>query len=111
VDGVVRVPPVVFQPMAADDVAAEVGRAATGTPVNGVVEVGGPERFAFDEPIRRVLAASKDPREVVTDSSARYYGISVDEFTLVPEAGATRGEIRLDDWVRETTSIPATAGA
>ena len=75
----VRVPSVPFQPMAADDVATAVGRAAVGTPVNGVVEVGGPERFPFDEVIRRFLSASDDPRVVLSDPSARYFGAAVGE--------------------------------
>jgi len=111
VDGVVRVPPVAFQPMAADDVASGLARVAAGTPVNGIVEIGGPERFQFDEPVRRVLAALNDPRTVVTDSNAGYFGISVDESTLTPGDGATRGEIGLDDWLRETTAVSATASA
>jgi uncharacterized protein YbjT (DUF2867 family) len=111
VAGVVRVPSVAFQPMAADDIASAVGRAAAGEPANGVVEIGGPERFRFDEPVRRVLAAMDDPREVATDSTARYFGIPVGDSTLVPEDGAARGAIRFDDWLSETTAVPATASA
>jgi len=107
VDGVVRVPPVAFQPMAAVDVAAGVARVAAGAPVNGIVEIGGPERFRFDEPIRRVLAALNDPREVVTDTAARYFGIPVGDHTLVPGDGAARGEIWLDDWLSEITAATA----
>jgi uncharacterized protein YbjT (DUF2867 family) len=97
--GTVRVPSAAFQPMAGEDVAAGVSKVATGAPVNGIFEIGGPEVFRFDEPVRRVLAALNDPREVVTDASARYFGIPIGEHTLVPGDGATRGEIRLDDWV------------
>jgi uncharacterized protein YbjT (DUF2867 family) len=107
----VRVPPVLFQPMAADDVAKAVGRAAAGAPVNGIVEVGGPEQLRFDEAVRRALAATKDPREVVADPGARYFGIAVGERTLVPGDGAMLGEIHLDDWLRETTAVPAAAAA
>jgi uncharacterized protein YbjT (DUF2867 family) len=107
VDGVVRVPPIMFQPMAADDVAAGVGRVAAGRPVNGIVEIGGPERFRFEEPVRRALAASNDPREVVTDADARYYGIPVGEATLVPGDGAALGEVRLDDWIRQSAAATA----
>ena len=107
IDGVVRVPPVLFQPMAADDVAAGVGRVAIGAAVNGLVEIGGPERFQFDEPIHRALAASKDPRPVVTDPNAGYYGIKVTERTLVPRDGARLGEIPLDDWIRMSAPTPA----
>jgi uncharacterized protein YbjT (DUF2867 family) len=67
----VRVPPVLFQPMAADDVAKAVGRVAVGSPLNGMVEVGGPQQFRFDEIIRRALAARKDPRQVIADPKAR----------------------------------------
>jgi uncharacterized protein YbjT (DUF2867 family) len=109
VDGVVRVPSVVFQPMAADDVAAAVGRTAAGQSLNGIVEFGGPERFKFDEPVRQVLAASKDPREVVSDSDARYFGIVVDEYTLVPRDGSARGEIWLDDWLRQSAAATTAA--
>ncbi|MGH2446225.1 MAG: SDR family oxidoreductase [Candidatus Limnocylindria bacterium] len=110
--GTVRVPPVLFQPMAADDVAKAVGRAAASAPVNGIVEVGGPEQLRFDEVIRRVLAAQNDPREVVADSAAGYFGIAVGERTLVPAGGAMLGEIRLDDWLREAAAaVPAKAAA
>ena len=104
-DGVVRVPPVLFQPMAAEDVAAGVGRVAVGSPVNGIVEIGGPEQFRFDEPLRRVLAAAHDPRDVVTDANAGYFGITVTERTLVPGDGVRLGEIRLDDWLRQSTAV------
>ena len=106
---VVRVPPVLFQPMAADDVAAAVGRAAVGAPVNAIVEIGGPEQFRFDELVRRVLTAWDDPREVVTDPGAGYFGIAVGERSLVPGNGASLGETRLDDWLRQ--SAPATTAA
>ena len=102
----VHLPPVRFRPMAADDVAAAVGRVAVGEPVNGIVETGGPEEFQFDEPVRRVLAAMNDPRQVVTDPLAGYYGIAVGERTLVPQAGARLGEIKLDDWIRQTVAGP-----
>src|SRR5438874_7041776 len=77
----VRLPPVFIQPMAADDVASAVGRIATGSPVNGTVEIGGPEQFRLDELIRRGLAAGKDPREVIADPQARYYGAALSEST------------------------------
>ena len=108
-DGTVRLPSVAFQPMAAEDVAAGVARVAVGAPANGIVEIAGPERLRFDEAIRRALAASNDPREVVVDPSARYYGIPVDEDTLVPGDGATLGEIRLDAWLSETAALATAA--
>lgn len=109
--GTVHLPPVLFQPMAADDVAKAVGRVAVGAPANGIVEVGGPEQFRFDEVIRRVLVAKNDPREVVTDPGAGYFGIAVSERTLVPGDGAMLGEIRLDDWLREAAAAAAAKAA
>lgn len=111
VDGTVRVPSVLFQPMAADDVAAAVGRTAVGAPVNGVREIGGPERFRFDEPVGRVLRAADDPREVVADPAAGYFGIAVGERTLVPGDDATLGEVRLDDWLRAIATAAASTAA
>ena len=90
--------------MAADDVAAAVGQVAVGSPVNGIVEVGGPEQFRFDELMRRVLTTWDDPREVVTDPDAGYYGIAVGDRTLVPADGARLGEVRIDDWLRQSAT-------
>ena len=101
VDNKVLLPPALFQPMAADDVATAVGRIAMGPPVNGTVEVGGPEQFRLDELVRRYLAARKDPREVVTDPNARYYGVKVSERTLVPGDGARLGETRFETWLSQ----------
>jgi uncharacterized protein YbjT (DUF2867 family) len=97
----VRLPHVLFQPMAADDVASAVAKVAIGPPVNGILEIGGPEKFRLDEFIRRGLVARKDPREVVADPQARYYGIEVKERTLVPEDDAQLGKIRFDDWLAQ----------
>ena len=97
----VGLPPVLIQPMAADDVASAVGRVALGAPANGTVEVGGPEKFCLDELIRRGLAARKDPRVVVADPRARYYGIKVEERTLIPEDDAKLGQIRFQDWLAQ----------
>jgi uncharacterized protein YbjT (DUF2867 family) len=95
----VRVPPVLIQPMAADDVATAVGRIAVGAPVNGTVEVGGPEQFRFDELIRKGLSARNDPREVVTDPQSRYFGAVLSERALVPADGAQLGEMRFEEWL------------
>ena len=95
----VRVPPVLIQPMAADDVAAAVGRIAVGTPVNGTVEVAGPQQFRFDELIRQGLRARNDPREVVVDPRARYFGAKLGERSLIPADDARLGEIRLQEWL------------
>jgi uncharacterized protein YbjT (DUF2867 family) len=104
--GIVRLPPVMFQPMAADDVASALARTAIGAPSNAITEIGGPELFRFDALMRRVLTATNDEREVVTDPDAGFFGISVDEHTLVPGDGATLGEIRLDDWLRDSAATP-----
>jgi uncharacterized protein YbjT (DUF2867 family) len=105
----VRLPPALIQPMAADDVATAVSRIAIGSPVNGTVEVGGPEQFRLDELVRRGLAARKDPREIVTDPKARYYGIKLSERTLVPGDDAQLGETRFETWLGQPTGqIPST---
>jgi uncharacterized protein YbjT (DUF2867 family) len=99
----VVLPPALIQPMAADDVASAVGRIAMGSPVNGTVEVGGPEKFRLDELVRRALSARKDPREVVTDPHARYYGAELSERTLVPGDDARLGETRFETWLTQST--------
>ena len=98
----VRVPPVLIQPIAADDVARAVAKIATGTPLNGTVEIGGPEPFYLDGLIQRVLGARNDPREVIADPHARYFGTELDERSLVPGDEAELGEIRFDDWLGRT---------
>jgi len=103
----VRLPTALIQPMAAEDVASAVGRIATGSPVNGTVEVGGPEKFRLDELVRKSLAAQKDSREVVTDPKARYYGIEVSEKTLVPDDGARLGETRFETWLTQSAAKAA----
>jgi uncharacterized protein YbjT (DUF2867 family) len=103
----VRLPSVLIQPMAADDVASGVGRIATGPPVNGMVEIGGPEKFRLDELVRKYLAANKDPREVVTDPKARYYGIEVSEKTLVPGDDARLGVTRFETWLTQPAAKAA----
>jgi uncharacterized protein YbjT (DUF2867 family) len=104
----VCLPPVLFQPMAADDVASAIGRIATSSPVNGTVEIGGPEQFRLDELIRRDLAAREDPREVISDPHARYFGIEVSERTLIPNADARLGETRFEDWLHSTKQVSKT---
>jgi uncharacterized protein YbjT (DUF2867 family) len=95
----VRCAPVLFQPIAGDDVAQAVGRVAVGSPVNGMVEIAGPEQFRMDEFFRSALAARNDPRAVVTDPQARYFGAELGERTLLPGTDATLGEIRYSNWV------------
>jgi uncharacterized protein YbjT (DUF2867 family) len=101
VDGEVRLPPVLIQPMAADDVAAGVGRVAVGEPLNGIREIGGPEQFRLDEWVRKGLAAKGDPRMVVVDEQAGYSGARVSEQTLVPGPEARLGEVRFDKWLAQ----------
>jgi uncharacterized protein YbjT (DUF2867 family) len=96
--GIVRLAPVLFQPIAGDDVAQAVGRVSVGSPTNGTVEVAGPEELRMDEFIRDALATRNDPREVVTDPHARYFGIELGERTLLPGADATLFETRYGDW-------------
>jgi uncharacterized protein YbjT (DUF2867 family) len=97
----VRLPPALIRPMAADDVASAVGRVAIGPPLNRTVEIAGPEQFRLDELVRRVLETRNDPREVVADPGARYFGISPGERTLLPGDGALRGPTRLEDWLSQ----------
>jgi uncharacterized protein YbjT (DUF2867 family) len=92
---------VLIQPIAADDVARAVGQVAVGSPVNGTVEVAGPEQLRLDELIRRGLTARNDPREVIADPHARYFGAELSERTLVPGDAARLGETRFEDWLRQ----------
>jgi uncharacterized protein YbjT (DUF2867 family) len=95
----VRLAPVLIQPMAADDVAAAVARIALAKPANAIVEVAGPEQFRLNDLIRLGLAARNDPREVVADPGARYYGAELTERTLVPNDDARLGGTRFKDWL------------
>jgi uncharacterized protein YbjT (DUF2867 family) len=95
----VRLPPVLFQPMAADDVASAVARIAAGPPVNGTVEIAGPEQFRVDELVRERLAALEDRREVIADPEATYGGAKVSLGTLLPDSTARLGETRFDSWL------------
>ena len=95
----VRLAPVLIQPTAAEDVATEVAKVAVGAPVNGIVEVAGPEQFRLDEIVRRYLAARDDRRSVIADAHARYYGAELGERTLVPDGNATIAGTRFEDWL------------
>ncbi|HWL97698.1 MAG TPA: SDR family oxidoreductase [Nocardioidaceae bacterium] len=95
----VRLPPVLIQPIASDDVADALCDVVLASPINGMVEVGGPEQLRFDELMREVLDDRNDPRQVVTDPDARYFGAVLDQRTLVPDNGARRTETRLKDWL------------
>jgi uncharacterized protein YbjT (DUF2867 family) len=106
----VRLPSVRFQPIAADDVSNAVTKVAIGSPLNGTVEVAGPEQFRFDEFIRRGLDARKDPREIIGDAHALYFGTKLSEYSLVPDNDALLGAIRFDDWLSQSTSqMPRTS--
>ena len=98
----VRLAPVLFQPEAADDVAAALADVAVSAPVNGVIELGGPEAFRFDELVRRVLSAKNDPRQVTADAHARYYGTELEEHSLTPGSNARIAPTRFEDWVSQS---------
>jgi uncharacterized protein YbjT (DUF2867 family) len=100
--GVVRLSPGLFQPIAADDVAAVVADVALAAPRNGIVEIAGPERAPFYEIVARYLKAVGDPRTVVSDPEARYWGGRVEERSLVPLGEARLGRIGLDEWLRRS---------
>jgi uncharacterized protein YbjT (DUF2867 family) len=95
----VRVPAASIQPVAADDAARAVGRAAVGKPVNGIVEVAGPKPYRFDELIRYGLSARNDPRTVVADPDAPYFGTKLSNGSLLPGENAQLGEARFEDWL------------
>ena len=102
--GTVRFAPVLFQPIASDEVARAVARISVGSPLNGIVEVAGPEQFRMDEFFRDVLAMRGDPRVVVTDPHASYWGAELGERTLLPGADAVLGETRYGNWPGRTAS-------
>jgi uncharacterized protein YbjT (DUF2867 family) len=91
-----------FQPIAADDVATVVAEVALAAPRNGIIEIAGPERAPFSDFVARYLKAAADPREVVSDPDARYFGGRVEEHTLVPLGEARLGRIGLDEWLRRS---------
>lgn len=100
----VRLPPVLFQPMAADDVASALCKVATSSPLNSNIEIAGPDVFRFDELIRQRLSALNDSREVVADPQARYFGTELSERSIVPGDAAQLGETRFEDWLRSSAS-------
>ena len=95
----VRLPPVLFQPMAAEDVASAIADAALSEPANDTTEIAGPDTFTLDEPVRRALALDRDPRKVIADPAAPYFGVQVGKSTLVPGPGARLGATRFDWWL------------
>jgi uncharacterized protein YbjT (DUF2867 family) len=100
----VRLPSVLFQPIASADVASAVCRTALGAPLMGTVEVAGPEQYRFDELVRRTLSARGDPRTVVADPHARYFGTELGERSLVPGDGAQLGPTRYEDWLSQSAA-------
>jgi uncharacterized protein YbjT (DUF2867 family) len=99
---IVRISPGLFQPIAAEDVAAIVADVALAAPQNGIVEIAGPERAPFNEIVARYLQSVGDPREVVSDVEALYYGGRVEEHSLVPLGEARLGRISFDEWLRRS---------
>lgn len=99
-DGSARFAPVLFQPVAEDDAIEAIGEISTGSPLNGKVEVAGPEQFRMDEFFRSALAARRDSRRVITDPHAAFFGAELDQRTLLPGADAVLGATRYDDWAR-----------
>jgi len=105
----VHLPPVLFQPMSADDVATGVGRVAVGQPINSTVEIGGPEKFRIDELVRRRLASLNDSREVIADLTALYSGAKINDSTLVPGKDARLGETRFETWLMQSAAAARAA--
>jgi len=99
----VRLSSVLMQPMAADDVAVAVAEVALGKPVNGLIEVAGPDQIRQDELVRQYLSATSDPRKVVTDEKPLYYGIEVNDQSLVPGPNPRLGKVHFKDWLSHST--------
>ena len=103
-ENTVRLPGVLFQPIAANDVIAAVSKVATSAPLNGFIEIAGPDRLRFDEFIRLRLSALNDPRKVIADPHARYFGTELSEDSLVPIGEVELGETRFEDWLHSSAS-------
>lgn len=103
-DTTVRLPEALIRPMAAADVAEAAAIAAVNSPVNGITEVGGPELFTLPDLIRTALTARGDARQVVADPHAQYWGIDIEERTLIPGDGAALFDTRFEDWILETAA-------
>jgi uncharacterized protein YbjT (DUF2867 family) len=97
--GIVRLPLVKFQPIAAEDVASAIADAAVAEPANGMIEIAGPENFRFDDAVRKVLEFDHDARAVIADPAARYFGVEVSDSTLIPGQGARLAGTTLDWWL------------
>jgi uncharacterized protein YbjT (DUF2867 family) len=103
----ISLPPALIQPVAADDVASALARVAVGAPLNGMIEIAGPEQVRLDELIRRLLKTRDDSREVITDPQARLFGIAPTERTLLPKDDADLGQTDFDNWLRNAAAHPA----
>src|SRR5262249_48210434 len=106
----IRLSSVLMQPMAGDDVGAAVAEAALGQPVNGMIEVAGPDRIRQDELVRQYLSATGDPRKVITDGKPLYYGIEVNDESLVPGANPRLGKIHFKEWLSRTATQKTVTG-
>jgi uncharacterized protein YbjT (DUF2867 family) len=104
VDNTVRLPPVLFQPIAAEDVASALCKVAIAAPLNGTIEIAGPESFRFDDLIRQRLVALNDSREVIADKNAKYFGTELSERSIVPDTTAQLGETRFEDWLKQPSN-------
>jgi uncharacterized protein YbjT (DUF2867 family) len=97
-----RLPPALMQPIVSDEVVAELAEVTLGAPLNGAIEVAGPEAIPMDELGREVLSAREDPRAIVADVHARYFGTEVNDQSLIPSAGARLGSLKFGDWLRQS---------
>ncbi|BFT72957.1 SDR family oxidoreductase [Paenibacillus sp. P36] len=100
----VRMPSAYIQPIVSDDVAAAVADYALAAPVNGIVDLAGPERMGLDELVRRFMTARKDTRQVVTDENSRYYGVLLNQHSLVPLGDARIATTLFEDWLKRTSN-------
>jgi len=100
----VHLPPVLVQPESANDVAAALAEIAVNAPVNGIIELAGPEQFRLDELAQRVLSANNDPRRVTADAHARYFGAELDDHSLTPESNALIAPTRFEDWLSQSSA-------
>jgi uncharacterized protein YbjT (DUF2867 family) len=99
---VYRLSPALMQPIVSDEVVAALADVTLGAPLNGAIEVGGPEAIAMDELGREVLSAREDPRRIVADVHARYFGTELNDQSLIPSAGARLGSLKFGDWLRQS---------
>jgi uncharacterized protein YbjT (DUF2867 family) len=103
----VRCPSAFIQPILSDDVFAALVDVTLGAPVNGIIDLAGPERFRFDEIIRRFLSATRDTRQVLTNMHAHYFGAKLDEQSLMPRGPSQIGATRFEDWLSHSPTSPA----